>query len=304
MKHGPIAKKIIEWLEAKGWKERPEPTQDKKLSKVAFIFAAGGEFELDCLLMADEFGAGMLTMIAAPDFSILKSNIDEVRNFCGHFRKQYGNIYVMDDGTFKYIHSRAMESFANNIDDVPVEAENMINEMDEYISWLFPFIIDISNGLKDAKECVRQAKKKIPPRTVQEKESIGSDQCKIETLKNKSIVERRIFSKNNKKICVETLWREGYVVVKKDEQLKHELENFEPNKGIQVYSLNIVNQNFNNGNVRLVFHSKFSEKKKIEISSVFSEGDEDGLESIGYSFDDGECWFFGELEVHDVPSKK
>ena len=110
--------------------------------------------------------------------------------------------------------------------------------------------------------------------------------------------------KNNKKICVETLWREGYVVVKKDEQLKHELENFEPNKGIQVYSLNIVNQNFNNGNVRLVFHSKFSEKKKIEISSVFSEGDEDGLESIGYSFDDGECWFFGELEVHDVPSKK
>ena len=145
--------------------------------------------------MADEFGAGMLTMIAAPDFSILKSNIDEVRNFCGHFRKQYGNIYVMDDGTFKYIHSRAMESFANNIDDVPVEAENMINEMDEYISWLFPFIIDISNGLKDAKECVRQAKKKIPPRTVQEKESIGSDQCKIETLKNKSIVERRIFSK-------------------------------------------------------------------------------------------------------------
>ena len=96
MKHGPIAKKIIEWLEAKGWKERPEPTQDKKLSKVAFIFAAGGEFELDCLLMADEFGAGMLTMIAAPDFSILKSNIDEVRNFCGHFRR-WGILLIADN---------------------------------------------------------------------------------------------------------------------------------------------------------------------------------------------------------------
>jgi hypothetical protein len=167
----PITKKIVEWLEAKDWDERPEPTDDKDLTKVAFRFAAGGEFGLDCLLFADESGFGMLSLVTAPDFSITESNIDRVRMFCGHFRKQYGNIYVIDDGNFHYIHSRSIDSFKKGIDDVPNEMENMINEMDEYIAWLAPFIVDISNGVKEVKQCIKQAEKKIPSSYVSEDEN-------------------------------------------------------------------------------------------------------------------------------------
>jgi len=171
MKYGPITRKIIKWLEKKGWEERPEPTNDKDLANVAFRFAAGGEFGLNCLLMADESATRMLTMSAAPDFSISESNIDEVRKFCGHFRKQYGNIYVMDEGALHYIHSRSIDSFEKDIDDVPTEIENMINEMDEYITWLAPFIVDISNGVKEVKQCIKQAEKKIPPSYMPEEEN-------------------------------------------------------------------------------------------------------------------------------------
>jgi hypothetical protein len=137
MKHGPITRKIIKWLEKKGWEERPEPTNDKNLINVAFRFAAGGEFGLNCLLMADESATGMLTISAAPDFSISESNIDEVRKFCGHFRKQYGNIYVIDEGALYYIHSRSIDSFEKDIDDVPTEIENMIPwEREIYVTYL------------------------------------------------------------------------------------------------------------------------------------------------------------------------
>jgi len=161
-KAGPITKKIVEWLEAKDWDERPEPTDDKDLTKVAFRFAAGGELELDCLLFADESGIGMLSIVAVPDFSITESNIERVGEFCGHFRKKFGNIYVMEDGSVNYIDSRGLDLFKNAIDDVPTEIENMINEMDEYVAWLAPFIVDISNGVKEVKKCIKQAEKKIP----------------------------------------------------------------------------------------------------------------------------------------------
>jgi len=60
----------------------PESTNNKDSANVAFRFAAGGEFGLNCLLMADESAARMLTMIAAPDFSIPETNIEKVRKFC------------------------------------------------------------------------------------------------------------------------------------------------------------------------------------------------------------------------------
>ena len=171
MKYGPITKKIIKWLEKKGWEERPELTNNKDLANVAFRFAAGGEFGLNCMLMADESVARMLTMIATPDFSIPEPNVDDVRKFCGHFRKKYGNIYVMDDGALNYIHSRSIDSFKKDIDDVPTEIENMINEMDEYITWLAHYIVDISNRVKEVKQCIKQAEKKIPPSYIPEVEN-------------------------------------------------------------------------------------------------------------------------------------
>lgn len=141
-----ITKEINNWLKAKAWDERPVLQDDNVTSITSFRYAAGGEYGLNCSLIASEDDSGMITLVATPDFVIAEGSIDEVRKFCSHFRKEYGNFYVMDDGNINYIHSRSIDSYTNGLSDVAAEVENMINEMDEYIARLALSIVDVANG--------------------------------------------------------------------------------------------------------------------------------------------------------------
>ena len=141
-----ITKEITNWLKNKAWEERPILQDDKVTSITSFRYAAAGEYDLNCLIIANEEDAGMLTLVAIPDFSIAESTIDEVRKFCSHFRKESGNFYVMDNGNINYIHSRSIDSLENGLNDVGVEMEKMINEMDDYVAKLALSIVDVANG--------------------------------------------------------------------------------------------------------------------------------------------------------------
>lgn len=141
-----LTKEIANWLKVKAWDERPVLQDDNITSITSFRYAAGGEYGLNCSLIASEDDSGMITLVATPDFVIAEGSIDEVKEFCNHFRKEYGNFYVMDDGNINYIHSRSIDSFTKGLSDVAVEVENMINEMDEYIARLALSIVDVANG--------------------------------------------------------------------------------------------------------------------------------------------------------------
>jgi len=153
-----ITKEITNWLKAKALEERPVLQDDNVTSITSFRYAAGGEFGLNCLLIANEDDSEMLTLVASPDFVVAEKRIDELREFCNHFRKEYGNLYVMDDGNINYIHSRSIDSFANGLSDVAAEVENMINEMDQYVAKLALSIVEVAN-VESAIKAIENLKK-------------------------------------------------------------------------------------------------------------------------------------------------
>jgi hypothetical protein len=98
----------------------------------------------------------MISLSAWPDFGIEQSKIEEVRKLCGHFRKEFGNFYVSDDGRLIYIHSRSIDSFERGLDDVSTEVEHIMEEMDNYISFLALSIVDVSNGNLSALDAIQR----------------------------------------------------------------------------------------------------------------------------------------------------
>jgi hypothetical protein len=146
-----LASEIASWLISKGWPDKPILQDDMVTSVTSFRYADLGKFGLNCTILSNEEDGGMLTLVASPDFSIQESSIAEVKTFCSHFRKEYGNFYISDDGNINYIHSRSVDSFLNGLDDVVGEIEIMVNEMDDYVAKLSLSIVDVANGKSAAK---------------------------------------------------------------------------------------------------------------------------------------------------------
>jgi hypothetical protein len=155
VKKWAITEQLIKWLDAKGWKERPVFNDDQVNSTTSFRYAASGEYGLNCLITVSE-DTGMISLSAWPDFGIEQSKIEEVRKLCGHFRKEFGNFYVSDDGRLIYIHSRSIDSFERGLDDVSTEVEHIMEEMDNYISFLALSIVDVSNGNLSALDAIQR----------------------------------------------------------------------------------------------------------------------------------------------------
>ncbi len=179
-----IKKEIIKWLEAIGWEERPEEREDGKGSSLSFGYAAGGEYGLDCLLIADEADGGeegMLTLVGTVRFSIPEKAIQEITDLCLHFRKDEGNLYFSESGVLNYIHARSIEALEKGVEDVGSELNKMLDEMSEYIKFLAPSIIGIVNGETDYEGAIKTLEK--GKENMKNENFIDSGDISIEALK-------------------------------------------------------------------------------------------------------------------------
>jgi hypothetical protein len=154
-----VTKEIIKWLKQVGWEEKPEERVDGKGSFTNFIFLIQNDKKLNCMIISDEDENEMLSLVASPEFIIPKNKVADVTDFCFHFRKDHGNLYITDKGEINYINSRSIDSFNNGLDDVGIEIQNMIDEMDDYLRYLISPIEDIANATTNLEKALKSLRR-------------------------------------------------------------------------------------------------------------------------------------------------
>ena len=154
-----ITKEIIKWLKQVGWEEKPEERVDGKGSFTNFTYLIQNDKKLNCLIISEEDENKILSLVASPEFIIPKNKVADVTDFCFHFRKDHGNLYITDKGEINYINSRSIDTFNNGLDDVGIEIQNMIDEMDDYLKYLISPIEGIANATINLEKALKSLKR-------------------------------------------------------------------------------------------------------------------------------------------------
>lgn len=154
-----VTKEIIKWLKQVGLKDKPEERVDGKGSFTNFSFLIQNDKKLNCMIISEEDENEKLSLVASPEFIIPKNKVADVTDFCFHFRKDHGNLYITDKGEINYINSRSIDSFNNGLDDVGIEIQNMIDEMDDYLRYLISPIEDIANATTNLEKALKSLKR-------------------------------------------------------------------------------------------------------------------------------------------------
>ena len=114
-----------------------KPTVDGKDSKIEFSFKAGGQYPLECLVLAQE-SIAMLTVTGFAYLAIKSDKVDDVLKYCTK-ESSVAGVFSIANGALVYIHSRSVERDLDGIELI----NSMISTMDEAVSSVAEGVLEI-----------------------------------------------------------------------------------------------------------------------------------------------------------------
>lgn len=124
---------------------------------------------------------------------------------------------------------------------------------------------------------------------------------KVSTVEKKSVIEKNYYERDGKTFYIEQGYRWGYFVTE-DEV---DLENYDPEEGLLIYNYDVIDHSFDDGCwIEFYYDDEITEEEREEIETAWGEDWYEGLEALGWSDDEYEVWFRGELEKEEVPEEE
>lgn len=121
---------------------------------------------------------------------------------------------------------------------------------------------------------------------------------KISTSEKKSVIEKNFYEKDGKSFTVEQCYRWGYFT--SDE--KPDLENYNPEEGVMIYDYGVDDHSFDDGcYIDFIYDDDITEEEREAIENTWEEDWYEGINELGWHEVETEVWFYGPLEVEDLP---
>lgn len=120
---------------------------------------------------------------------------------------------------------------------------------------------------------------------------------KVSTIEKKSVIEKNFFVKDDKSLCIEQGYRWGYFVTE-DPVDKEELKSKD---SLMIYDYDVIDHAFDDGCwIDFVYDDEVDQDERDAIENAWEEDWYSGIEALGWSEDESEVWFHGDLEVEEV----
>lgn len=122
---------------------------------------------------------------------------------------------------------------------------------------------------------------------------------RVSPLNKKNVTEIIIWTNDNYTVKQTIGWRWGAVVC----PTKPDLSNYDPEEGIDVYNSG-WDADFDGTEDGCYedweYDDTMTEEEIEEFQNAYDEDGIEGVENLGWSNDDSELWFIGELEIKEV----
>jgi hypothetical protein len=121
---------------------------------------------------------------------------------------------------------------------------------------------------------------------------------KISTIEKKNVIEKNFYVKDDLSFTIEQCYRWGYFTTSE----KPDMENYDPEEGMMIYDNDVDDHSFDDGCwIDFIYDDEITEEEREKIEAAWDEDWYEGINELGWKEDDSEVWFYGELEVEDLP---
>ena len=111
------------------------------------------------------------------------------------------------------------------------------------------------------------------------------------------IVEIERWKKGSHQLLLSRTLVSGYVILED----KLILDSYSEEEGIEVNSeFDVIETSFEDITNSFDYSDNVSEQEKSEIEEVYEDEEDEGLEDLGWTLKDTECWLFGELRIEKL----
>jgi hypothetical protein len=120
---------------------------------------------------------------------------------------------------------------------------------------------------------------------------------KISTVDKKSVIEKNFYEKDGKSFYIEQGYRWGYFITEDPV----DVEELQKKDELMIYDYDVIDHSFDDGCwIDFNYDDEIDQDERDAIENAWEEDWYEGLEALGWSEDESEVWFHGDLEVEEL----